>query len=324
MPVRYDYHMHTSFSPDSDTPMETMILKAVSMGLQGVCFTEHMDLDYPKQYGTFEADPGQVLSEINRLRSRFDRRAVLRGTLSDETEPLQPCPEKLPSAKCSLPQSIQSGAPDNPSGISQFEIGFGLEFGMQKHLSSVFTKIAASFPLDFVLASQHLVGGDDPYYENCWEGRNTDDIIRQYYQEMLSNLRDMEEWDSLAHADYIIRYQPGARKAISENRPFTFYDSLANHRELIDRILLCVIDKDKCLEVNTAGYKYGLGQPNPSPQILKRYFELGGRKITIGSDAHAPGHIAFSFEKVRELLLSIGFDSYLIFRNRQPYSLSLL
>lgn len=42
-----DYHLHTSFSSDSDTPMKDMIDAGIQKGLNTLCFTEHMDYDYP-------------------------------------------------------------------------------------------------------------------------------------------------------------------------------------------------------------------------------------------------------------------------------------
>ena len=41
-----DYHMHTNYSNDSQYDMEKAILKAIDMGLDEICFTEHSD------YGT--------------------------------------------------------------------------------------------------------------------------------------------------------------------------------------------------------------------------------------------------------------------------------
>ena len=41
--MRSDYHMHTSFSLDSDFPMEEEIRVAISRGLEEICFTEHVD-----------------------------------------------------------------------------------------------------------------------------------------------------------------------------------------------------------------------------------------------------------------------------------------
>ena len=39
----YDYHMHSSFSHDSNTPMDFMIKRSVELFLKEICFTEHVD-----------------------------------------------------------------------------------------------------------------------------------------------------------------------------------------------------------------------------------------------------------------------------------------
>lgn len=46
--ITWDCHMHSSFSADSGTPMEEMIRRAIDLGLCGICFTEHLDPDYPR------------------------------------------------------------------------------------------------------------------------------------------------------------------------------------------------------------------------------------------------------------------------------------
>ncbi len=283
MAIYYDMHMHSSFSTDSDAPMESMVQSAISSGLKGVCFTEHMDLDYPKFYfpddpHAFVADPGQVQTKIEQLRKKTG---------------------------------------------NALWIGFGLEFGMQGHLSDTFHDLASCYPLDSIIASQHLVNSLDPYYPQTWENTDVDDLIHQYYQEMLSNLKSLKEWDTLAHIDYIIRYIPGHREELASGKISSPYDSMLHHKDLIDEILLYIIQSGKCLEVNTAGYKYGLNQPNPAPSIIRRYRQLGGELITIGADAHAPGHVAIGFDQVRELLLSMGFHSYCIFENRHRRELPL-
>ena len=56
---------------------------------------------------------------------------------------------------------------------------------------------------------------------------------------------------------------------------------------------------------------------------MKRYLELGGEKITIGADAHKPEHIAYDFKKAEELLKTLGFKYYTVFKNRQPVMLPL-
>ena len=273
MSVLYDCHMHSSFSTDSDSPAESMVRRAMDLNLKGICFTEHMDLDYPDFYfpdlsSPFVSDPKEILTEILRLRDLFR-----------STDP-------------------------------EFRILFGLEFGMQPHLGSRFSDLASAWPLDFIIASQHLVGGLDPYNPEVWEVRTHAELIRSYYEEMLANLKIMPEWDTLGHLDYIIRYIPGRGNMV--------FDSCEAFPDLIDEILLFLIQSGKCLEVNAAGYKHNLGQPNPAPSILRRYRDLGGTRITIGSDAHTPGDIASCFDRIRELLLSLGFGYYTVFRSRIP------
>ena len=280
MSIKYDTHMHCSFSTDSDTPMEQMVLHAVSLGLDGVCFTDHMDLDLKEIPGGFVADPDEVLAEITRLRGIYDHRFT-----------------------------------DSPACGREFEIGFGLEFGMQPHLPGKFSAIARQYPLDFIPASCHLVDGRDPYYPQVWDGWDKDAYIRRYLEAFYENIRLMEDWDSLAHLDYIIRYIPGRGDLV--------YDCMKKQGDLVEALLRYVIDQGKCLEVNTAGFKYGFGQPHPSPSILKRYRELGGTRITIGSDAHAPQHIAGGFRETADLLLSLGFRTYTVFRERAGTDIAL-
>jgi len=45
----------------------------------------------------------------------------------------------------------------------------------------------------------------------------------------------------------------------------------------------------------------------PAEPILRRYYELGGRKISFGSDAHLTERIGDKREEVMEMLKKIGF-----------------
>ena len=52
----YDFHVHSDFSSDSQAPMEAMIQEGIRLGLPGICFTEHMDLDFPGEKPVFLVD----------------------------------------------------------------------------------------------------------------------------------------------------------------------------------------------------------------------------------------------------------------------------
>lgn len=138
-----------------------------------------------------------------------------------------------------------------------------------------------------------------------------------YFNTMLDCLNGYDDFDSLAHLDYVIRYCRN-EKGEPALRNYSYND----FGEQIDEVLKWVISHDKALEVNTAGIKYGLGRPNPSGEVLKRYKELGGSRITIGSDGHKPEHIFYAFPEVEALLKSLGFTSYEVFKDRKPMTFS--
>lgn len=75
MAIKADFHLHSSFSGDSDTPMEDMILQGISQGLSTMCFTEHQDMDYPYQNPEdecmFELNTDSYLYELIRLKEKY-------------------------------------------------------------------------------------------------------------------------------------------------------------------------------------------------------------------------------------------------------------
>ena len=71
--ILWDCHMHSSFSADSDTGMENMIKGAISRGLEGVCFTEHLDPDYPPtpDQQIFHLDLDAYARRLSFLREKY-------------------------------------------------------------------------------------------------------------------------------------------------------------------------------------------------------------------------------------------------------------
>lgn len=67
-----DYHMHTEFSTDSDTPMELMANRAIELGMKRICFTDHMDMEFPG--GDFQLDTPLYMAKVQRLQREFEGR----------------------------------------------------------------------------------------------------------------------------------------------------------------------------------------------------------------------------------------------------------
>lgn len=166
---------------------------------------------------------------------------------------------------------------------------------------------------DFVIASQHTAQGEDPFFGDLFPGRTLRQAQEAYLSEMLSNLQNFKgEYCVIAHIGYIDKYldrcdlQPG-------DAPFQYKD----FPDLIDDILLTAIRKGHGIEVNTSNY-YIHGYPTPHPTIIKRFFELGGEVVTIGSDAHSADVIGHKFNEARELLKSSGAKYICTFEDMKP------
>ncbi len=263
-----DLHLHSSFSGDSDTPMEDMINEGIKKGLKVMCFTEHLDPDYPPIGIDFSLDIPEYQKNLFYYKNKY---------------------------------------------ADQIELLFGMEFGMQAHLSDTCKALADTHPFDMIIASQHLLNGEDPYYPEVWEGKKASELISSYFQEIDHNIRLMPEFDTLGHLDYIVRYSG------EERNQYTYQ----KYSDYIDPILRYLIESGKSLEVNTAGLKYGCGQPNPNRDILIRYRELGGELITVGSDGHVPEHLAYDFPIIPEFLKNIGLTYHFIYRERTAYPVKL-
>lgn len=265
--ITSDFHMHTSFSTDSDAAPESMIEGALKKGLNTICITDHMDRDYPFYEeigeGAFLFDVDAYFQKLRKLQKKY---------------------------------------------AGQIEVRIGIELGMQPHLRECCREITEKYPFDFVIGSLHVVKGKDPYYRDAFPDLTDAQLYQLTFQEMSENLKKIDSFDVLGHMDYIVRYGRGQAKEYS-------YAAFAPY---LDEILKKVIDMGKGIELNTAGLKYGLGFCHPHPDVLKRYRELGGEIITVGSDGHRPEHIAYEFRKASEILKECGFHYYAHFTERRP------
>lgn len=268
--IFWDCHMHSSFSSDSATPMECMIMQAISSELHGICFTEHLDPDYPKTPDglTFSVDLPLYKETCLSLKEKY---------------------------------------------AGKLDVRFGIELGLQPHLAEYFKKLTTEYPFDFVIGSSHVVDGFDPYYPEFFQKYSEETGYLQYFESILDNITAISSFDTYGHIDYIVRYGP------NKNQNYSY----KQYAEVFDEILKELISRQIGMEINTGGYHYGLGEPNPCTDIIRRYRELGGEIITIGADAHTPEKIGYAFDKAADVLESCGFKHYTVFKERKPEFIKL-
>ena len=187
----------------------------------------------------------------------------------------------------------------------------GIEFGYQTHTAEVIDKIALSAPFDSVILSNHLFGNRDVYYG---AGYQLPKIERhtQYIDKMTEMCTKCSNYDIAGHYDYINRYNPDPdERLLYSDCPDSF-----------DRFFEVLISKEKCLEVNTRSiYKLSLKSDHdimPDGQIIRRYLEMGGKLISLGSDSHTSDTFGVYFEETCEYLKSLGVNELFYYEGRKP------
>ncbi len=163
---------------------------------------------------------------------------------------------------------------------------------------------------DFVLGSMHLMrSGPDYYYIDYTLPENDPyDIYAEYLDDILALVR-WGRFDCLAHLTYPLRYIIGQSGVDFDERRFD---------GTYDRILKTLADSGKALEINTSGARRVNGFMLPDTRLVARFRELGGRYITLGSDAHRKGHIGAGLDIGAEMAREAGFDSVVYYREHKP------
>lgn len=200
----------------------------------------------------------------------------------------------------------------------RMNVYFGVEMGQALHDLPVAERILAENDFDYVIGSVHrtehyknirLIADDEQ--ERCC-------AVKEHYEEMLA-LAEWGKFSVLAHMTFLLRFTgvdtPNGLVTDKTKRSQAAFET---HKPIIDKILQTIISKEIALEVNCSGYRFGFGSPMPSAEFLKRYRELGGRLITVGSDAHRTGDIASGIPEGCGLLKELGFSEVCVFEKKEP------
>lgn len=73
-----DMHVHTSFSQDSSATMEGMVEQAISMGMDMICITDHLDWDFPEKDLIFDFDVDEYQKKIERMQKKYAGKIEIR------------------------------------------------------------------------------------------------------------------------------------------------------------------------------------------------------------------------------------------------------
>ena len=204
----------------------------------------------------------------------------------------------------------QQAAIEQLSGqYPNLEIFKGIEVGLQDCCMDKIKEFTSKYTFDVVIASQHFIDSTDPYYGEYYVGKTAEQAYNRAYEVMYKNIIDFEDFDILAHYDYIARYAPYTPRDIK----------YAQYADVLEPILKFLAEEGKALEINTNTYRERNGYtPVLDIDILKRFRELGGEAVSLGSDAHEPWRITDNFEKYAQIIANCGFKYTVHFKGRKP------
>lgn len=181
-----DYHVHTEFSDDSVYPMEQVVKDAVAMGMDEICFTDHVDYGIKEDW-----DCGHPIAYR----------------------------DGMPLANVDYPAYASSIARLRGLYGSQIAIKMGLEFGIQTHTIPQYEALFRRYPFDFIILSVHQVEDKEFWTQDFQKGRSQKEYNERYYEELLALVRQYKNYSVLGHVDLIARYDQAGIYPFERIRP---------------------------------------------------------------------------------------------------------
>jgi histidinol-phosphatase (PHP family) len=263
--IPLDYHIHSTFSPDSLVTPEEICRRAIELGIPEIGLSEHWDVSpYEQDVRYLKAKPWYA--ELERLRGLFAGQLVIRA---------------------------------------------GIEIS-EPHLYPEDTAwILSQVPFDYVLGSVHYVGEQLMYDESYFRQHPADEVYEAYFAE-LGQMAEKSNIDIIAHFDI------PARTA----KPIFGYDP-TRYETTIRAVLGTAIERGLALDINVAGLRKPAHNLMPDPIILRWYHQMGGKRLTFGSDTHSLDHLGINFEIAMQALQEAGLEFVTQFERRQAWPVPL-
>ena len=193
----------------------------------------------------------------------------------------------------------------------------GIELSDVYYDEALTDRVLESVPFDMVMVSQHTdAEGADIFYTD-YSAQTSAQIADylEFYFSYLLRVAKGGKFDTLGHLTYPVRYIVGTHKVPLD---------LGRYDDLVEAVLREVAAQGKAIELNTSGLAGELGDTIPSMRYVRRYRELGGEYITLGSDAHTADAVGAGIRVAMQMLADAGFSYFTFYKQRQPLQLKLI
>jgi histidinol-phosphatase (PHP family) len=194
-------------------------------------------------------------------------------------------------------------------------IRFGVELTYDSSWEDDIREHLRRYPYDFTIGSWHdRINSpfSDRHVAGWVAGKSLPEIVGPAFEEVVAAARS-GLFDTLGHIDMVKRYL----------YPHVTPDDLAGAPELYEPILEALVDSGTSLEINTSGLRHAVEETYPSQAIVARFHQLGGRAITIGSDAHRATQFAWALADGYDAAAAAGFEALTFRRGGTPVAVPI-
>jgi len=196
----------------------------------------------------------------------------------------------------------------------KIEILRGIELAQPHYLPDLAEEIVNKNDYDVIIGSIHNLRGKPDFYDfTTFDGYDVQALMNEYFDELLQMLQ-WGNFEILAHITYPFRYIYNL---------CGYVEDINKYSKKVDEILKLCAEKDKALEINMGGLKYPINKPAPDIDTIKRYKELGGRLVSVGSDSHYAERIGFGIPRAYEMAREAGFDFVARFKDGKAFEFAI-
>jgi histidinol-phosphatase (PHP family) len=199
-----------------------------------------------------------------------------------------------------------------PRGVA---IRFGAELTFNRRWAEDVRVHLRRHRYDFTIGSVHDWPGS-PYRKagiaSFIAGRDIAEVVAPYYAEVVAAARS-GLFDTIGHLDVVKRYLT----------PYLTPADLGGRPEIVEPVLQALVEAGVALELNTSGLRQAVGETYPSSATVARFRELGGNRVTVGSDAHRRDLLGWRLADAYDVLRRAGFESVVFRRGGEPVRIEI-
>lgn len=188
----------------------------------------------------------------------------------------------------------------------QLQIRAGIEIAEPHLYRKETAEVLRRLPFDYVIGSVHWVGPNFMFDAEYFQQQPADEIYSSYFSEV-------ERMVTISNIDIVAHLDIPARTAI----PILGYEP-SRYEKQVRTILEIIIRRGLALDINTAGLRKPSKNLMPDPLILKWYVEMGGGRVTLGSDAHRQKEIGQYLDQAMDAIRAAGLSHVTQYESRQP------